>query len=132
MEGSETHTQVSLPPGVERIHAVPEFKPDVDPFLLRKLDDGTRYQVETQSVIKQQVRWLSDTVVVTHKLAIESWLDTRDLPKIRDTMNASKQTLSGMRNAPIKLIWWALGIAAHTMVTCIVTIWLTGLFKATP
>lgn len=139
---SDETKQHVLPPGMERLDRAPEYDADVDPRLLKQIDDpADRYQVEAMSVMRQDVRWLKQHMIIAYNMALDSYgvrvrLDQMEqfnktrMAEIEALQKKHTERFDGYRNAPLKAVYWVIGIAAHTTVTVLLTVWVTKLISA--
>ena len=109
--------------------------PDV---LLRQLDDAQRFQLETMSVIEQDLNWLKERVVLAFNMSLESEGSTERVEVVDKKVEALEQRfdefvkkIDRAKMAPVRWIVMGLGIAAHTTIVVLVTLYLTQKFQGT-
>lgn len=119
-------SQTPVPPGFERLDKAPEFDADVDPRLLKQIEDpADRYQVEAMSVMRQDVRWLKHHMVIAYNMALDSYGTRQRMDRMEKVQQEHALRFDNYRFAPLKLVYWVVGIAVHTGLTVLLTVWLT-------
>lgn len=108
------------------LSAAPTFGPKIPEVLLKRLDDAQRFQLETMSVIEQDLSWLKEHVVLAFNMSLETQGYGDRLSTLEKRFQTLVDSLNRAKVAPIKWVLALLGVAAHTTVTVLITIYVTN------